>query len=286
VIVTADNEHDFGRPGIQYVHYPRCLFPRPAVDLRWYHYPKALLNAYYAVCNRFSSLSLDGLERNLTLVNSDYIGGLVRQRYQITPRTIYPPVTATFPDVPWESREDAFVCIGRIAPEKELERVIDILTRVRLRFPAVQLHIVGTPGLRSYYRRIRSIAERTPWISLHENLSREELVAFVPRHRYGIHGMLEEHFGMAPAEMVRAGCIVFVPRGGGQVEIVGRDERLCYRTVEEAAQSICETLANPERQAELRHALAARQPLFSTDRFVSAIRTLISEFPSSPLPPA
>ena len=36
-----------------------------------------------------------------------------------------------------------------------------------------------------------------------------------------LHGMREEHFGMAPAEMARAGVIVWVPNGGGQMEIVG-----------------------------------------------------------------
>ena len=47
-------------------------------------------------------------------------------------------------------------------------------------------------------------------------------------HRYGIHGMREEHFGMAPAELARAGAIVWVPRGGGQMEIVGHEPALMF----------------------------------------------------------
>jgi glycosyltransferase involved in cell wall biosynthesis len=173
--------------------------------------------------------------------------------------------------------------VGRIAPEKEIERIVAILERVRLRFPAVRLRVVGTPGLPRYYRRICAVAaKRSSWMSIHENLSREALARFLPRHRYGIHGMLEEHFGMAPAEMLRAGCIVFVPRGGGQVEIVDRDERLCYQSVEGAADAICATMADPARQAELRQALAARKDLYSAERFVSEIRRLVNEFPSPP----
>ena len=37
LLVTADNEADFGRRGIQYIHYPKLDPERPAVDLRWYH---------------------------------------------------------------------------------------------------------------------------------------------------------------------------------------------------------------------------------------------------------
>src|SRR4051812_45215401 len=36
VPVTANNESDFGTVGVQYVHYPWNVFPRPMVDYRWY----------------------------------------------------------------------------------------------------------------------------------------------------------------------------------------------------------------------------------------------------------
>jgi glycosyltransferase involved in cell wall biosynthesis len=284
--VSANNEAEFSRPGIQYVHYPRGMFPRPEVDLRWYHHPRFFLSAYYKVCDRQSPINMPGAMQNLTLVNSEWVRGLVKKTHGISSQVVYPPVTATFADVPWADREDAFVCVGRIAPEKEIERIVAILERVRLKFPSVRLRVVGTPGLPRYYRRICAIAaKRSSWMTIHENLSREELARFLPRHRYGIHGMLEEHFGMAPAEMLRAGCIVFVPRGGGQVEIVDRDDRLCYQSVEGAADAICATMADPGRQAELRTALAARKDLYSAERFVSEIRRLVNEFPS-PQPPS
>ena len=37
VLFGVHNETDYGRRGIQYVHYPTYLRPRPEVDLRWYH---------------------------------------------------------------------------------------------------------------------------------------------------------------------------------------------------------------------------------------------------------
>ena len=50
--------------------------------------------------------------------------------------------------------------------------------------------------------------------------------------------MEEEHFGMVVAEMIKAACIVFVPKGGGQVEIVGEDERMIYDDMIEASEKI------------------------------------------------
>ena len=97
-------------------------------------------------------------------------------------------------------------------------------------------------------------------------------------HRYGIHGMREEHFGMAPAEMIRAGLIVWVPRGGGQVEIVGDEPALTYETEEEAASAILRVITDPAEQDRLRRHLAERSSLFGTDRFVKEVRSIVAQF--------
>ena len=88
--------------------------------------------------------------------------------------------------------------------------------------------------------------------------------------------MREEHFGMAPAEMVRAGCIVWVPDAGGQVEIVA-DPRLIYGSVDDAVAKIVRTLRDPGEQAALRAHLAGRWPLFSTDCFMREVRAAVDE---------
>jgi glycosyltransferase involved in cell wall biosynthesis len=275
ISVTANNEADFGRVGVQYVHHPWNMFPRPKVDLRWYHLPP-LLPLYYRLCQAVAGFSNEATRRNITLVNSDWTGRMFSKRYGSVPRTAYPPVTVDFPDVPWVAREPGFVCIGRIAPEKELDRVIDILTAVRDSVPGVRLHIVGTPSRRRYYRRILHRAANLEWIAIHEDMSRADLTALVASQRYGIHGMREEHFGMAAAEMVRAGCVVWVPDGGGQVEIVA-EPRLTYSSVDDAVRKIVRTLRDPAEQAALRTHLAGRWPLLSTERFMCEVRAALAE---------
>lgn len=275
VLVTGDNEADFGPHGVQYVNYPWNLLPRPALERRWYHRP-SLVAAYRALCIRVADFSLERMRQTAMLVNSDYVGGLVRARYDLAPRTLYPPVMGAFPVVPWEARERAFLCVGRIAPDKEVDRVIDILARVRAARPQVRLRLVGTPE-GQYAERVaaRVRAEGAGWITIESALPREALTRLMAGHRYGIHGHRTEHFGMAVAEMVHAGCIVWVPNSGGQVEIVG-DVRLRYDTVEGAAAAIVRTLDDPAEEADLRAHLARQARLFSAERFVREFRSVVA----------
>jgi glycosyltransferase involved in cell wall biosynthesis len=280
VLMTINNEANLGRRGIQYIHYPVHRRPRPRDDVRWYHGPAPVLNAYYRFADWLAGMTPDGIRQNLTLVNSDWTGRTVRELHGIVSQTLYPPVHSSFADVPWPERSDCFLCVGRISPEKQIDRVIDILTLVRKVRPDVTLQLIGTFGRDSYSRHIaRRVAAEAAWISSQENLTRTELLDLLPRHRYGIHGMPEEHFGMAPAEMVSAGCIVFLPDGGGQVEIVGPEPRLIYRDVKDAAESVLYVLAHPEEQAAIRSRLAHRKTRFATEQFMMRIRELVETFP-------
>ena len=278
VVISANNEADLGRRGIQYIHYPK-LSLRPEVDLRWYHRLPIVVDTYRWVALRLTGFSVERMRRNIFLVNSDFIGAQVRALHRAETVTLYPPIAGTFPAVPWERREDGFVCIGRISPEKRIEQIIAILSVVREHGPAPHLHIVGTPDDDAYVAFIRTCVDANPsWVSLHENLPREELAQLVSIHRYGIHAMDGEHFGMAVAEMVSAGCIVFAPKNGGPAEILGGDGRLLYSSPQDAAEKIGMTMVNCERQKQLRDYLALRSSLFSARCFVNQIRELVNTF--------
>lgn len=281
VLISADNEADLGRRGIQYIHYPRRLWPRPTSDIRWYHVA-AVLDLYYALCERIMSFSFTRLTENLTLANSSWTADRMRRLYGNDVRIVHPPVGGRFRDVPWEARENGFLCIGRLAREKEIERVIKILAAVRHDVPEVHLHIVGGRERSFYSRRVARLARtHRDWIHLELDASREELLDLIAKHRYGIHGMREEHFGIAPAEMVAGGCIVFVPDGGGQVDIVGGDKRLLYATTADAVAKIVRVLKDPSEQAALRRQLDSQRHVFSAERFVQTIRDVVDGFEST-----
>ena len=281
VLFGVYNETDYGRIGIQYIHYPTYLRPRPKVDLRWYHPPQSGLNLYYALADRIADFSLDRLKNNVTLVNSDWTGEQVAKFLGIPTRTLYPPVVDPAPGLPWEERRNAFLAVGRISPEKEYERVMRILARVREQVPDLTLTIIGTwdRHSRRYFRSLTTLAESLgSWIRFRDNLTRDDVRVLMASHRYGLHGMREEHFGMAPAELARAGAIVWVPRGGGQMEIVGREPALMYESEDDAVTKITSTLASASEQHRLREKLAVISEQFSTTRFTQQVRTLVSEF--------
>jgi glycosyltransferase involved in cell wall biosynthesis len=281
VIVGIHNETDYGRRGIQYVHYPTYLRPRPEVDMRWYHHSRLLLHAYYRVADHVAGFSMDRMKANLTLANSNWTASRIARFVGISARTLYPPVADPAPAPPWADRIRGFVSIGRISPEKEYERTMRILARVRKTHPEITLTIVGTTDRhgRRYYNRLRRLAASLgSWIQFRHDLSRDDVRALMAQHRYGIHGMREEHFGMAPAELVRAGAIVWVPNGGGQVEIVGDEPGLRYSGDEEAVDAIASTLSSSAAESRLREALALRGEAFSTARFVDETRQIVDTF--------
>jgi glycosyltransferase involved in cell wall biosynthesis len=281
VIVGVHNEADYGRRGIQYVHYPTYLRPRPTVDLRWYHRPEPVLRAYYALADRLAGFSLERMKSNLTLANSNWTAKQIERSLGIKAQTLYPPVVDPAAPRPWEERRPGFLAIGRISPEKDYERIMRILARLRVSDQNLTLTIIGTADrhVAGYYSRLRAeAASLGSWIEFREDVARDEVAALMASHRYGIHGMREEHFGMAPAEMVCSGMIVWVPNGGGQVEIVGDEPALAFESDHDAVDSIAQVLSSAEEQQRLREHLAARGQLFGTTRFVDEVQAIVSAF--------
>ncbi|HJU41415.1 MAG TPA: glycosyltransferase [Vicinamibacterales bacterium] len=295
VLFGVYNETDFGRRGIQYIHYPTYLRPRPEVDLRWYHHPPGGLNLYYRLADWIGDFSVERMKQNVTLVNSDWTGTHVTRFLGVPTQTLYPPVADPAPELPWSDRRNGFLIIGRISPEKEYERVMRILARVREQIAGITLTIVGTwdRHARSYRERIVDLARSLgstsaqsasadkSWIDFRDNISRDEMRRLMAAHRYGIHGMREEHFGMAPAELARAGCIVWVPQGGGQMEIVDREPSLMYDTEDDAVNKIVRTLNDPAEQERLRCTLRSSAERFSTAHFVERVRAIVNDFQES-----
>jgi len=288
VLICTQNEADFGVRGIQYIHFPLFHDPRinprvarPFEDLpnRWYHRSASFMRWYFRACGMDSWFSLSRVRDNLTLVNSEWTGRVVAQTYDVDPITLYPPVRSEFPDVPWAERKRGFVCVGRIAEEKRLPMIIDILAGVRQRGHDVHLHIAGAGSDRDYCRVMRRLQQKhTSWVSLDVDLPHGELAELVSQHQFGIHGRAPEHFGIAVGEMVNAGCIVFVPNSGGQVEIVGNRGELIYDTPADAVDKIDAVLSDSTRQAALRSYLASRRARFSIAEFMRQMRTTIEQF--------
>jgi glycosyltransferase involved in cell wall biosynthesis len=270
VAASAFNEFDFGRQGIQYVHYPtRHIAPLPDL-LRWFHRAWAV-RAYDRFVETLAPFDDERMKQNTTLSNSAWTARLLKDLHGLCADVLHPPAYWGGPTIAWEAREEGFLCAGRISPEKEIAAVVEIVRQVRRRHPRAHLHLIGPADHATYARRVAALAAaNSDWVTWHGHVGREELEDLIARHRYGIHGMREEHFGMAVAEMARAGCITFVPAGGGQVEVADPD--LLYASIEDAVARIERVLDDPEEQQRLSAAARRRTAHLDPERFMDTIR--------------
>ena len=97
------------------------------------------------------------------------------------------------------------------------------------------------------------------------------------KYKYGINGALDEHFGIAVAEMMKAGCIVFVPHRGGQTEIIDTPE-LIYQDVDDAVDKITRVLRDEVPRNELLKRLERQGDIFSTQTFCRSMQSTVSDF--------
>jgi glycosyltransferase involved in cell wall biosynthesis len=254
------------------VHFPARLQPPPARLA-------AFVNPYFFLCNRVLGAEWRDASRNLTLANSRWTADGIEQLGEVAPPLVlYPPVLDPGAGLPWSERADTFLCVGRFHASKRIELAISTVGRVRSRaLPHARLVIVGTPIDADYTARIRRAIGGESWIEVREDLSRLELNALMGQSRFGIQAMVGEHFGMATAEMTRAGCLVFAHQSGGTPEVLRHEAALLWSTEEEAVQRIVDAVgAPPERTAALRGRLHSHAAQFSTEMFVDRFRTIVA----------
>jgi glycosyltransferase involved in cell wall biosynthesis len=273
LLISAWNEMDLGTRGLQYIHFP--LFGRGLHEARVEGgFPDSRLRALYrGAVAALAGYSQRRMLTNLTVVNSEWTRDIVQRAYPIQADVVYPPVHTVAHPVPWAEREHAFLCVSRISREKRLEDVLSILGEVRHRGHKVRCTLVAGGQRSGAYRSdfLRSCKKQDEWLTVLKGLSRTDLDKLLETHRWGLHTMPKEHFGISIAEMVRAGCIPFLRRGGGQVEIVDHCDDLLYDTTDEAVEKICDLFEAPDRQQQILQHLGQVGDRFSTRTFCSTI---------------
>jgi len=279
-LFSTQNESDFGRVGAQYVHYPAWYMPRPDVEMKWFHRIPGVLALYRAVCFRCSGTTQAGVRRNISLANSEFVADRIRDVHGIESRVLPPPVPGEFPHRRGEDRCAAFIGVGRFAAYKRWGMALQIVEGVRAKGFDLGFTLIGQighPADVAEERRLRDLASTRPWFRVLTNLTRRQLIEEVVIHRYGIHTMENDHFGIAVAELQRAGCITFVPDSGGPREIVGNDPRLIFHDVNDAVTKIATALGDAANEENLRELVRSRRDCYSTERFCNSIRAIATE---------
>ena len=290
ILISAYNLSDFGKPAIQCVadfswdeDLRRQFDPPPGGVHGWFHRARWLRRYYLQLCRTISPPSGRDLfsGEDLIVANSQWTATKLRERHGATALVVYPPVSCAFPDVPDERRYDDFVCIGRISPEKRIERMIRIIGAVRSRGHDVRIRIIGHFDSSLYSKSIAALADsHREWVLLEGRKVGAEKARLLADCRYGIHGREGEAFGIGVAEMVKAGCITFAPAEGGPAEIVNH-EALLYHNDNEAVEKITAVLDGEVSRAVLIRHLHHQAEQFSTDSFMVNIQRIVMRFVAS-----
>jgi glycosyltransferase involved in cell wall biosynthesis len=286
VITSHYNPIDLGVPLIQFVadfsfapRFQQTLDPDTAGHLGWWYGDSILRRAYLNLCDCLAPQHPDDWKQNITVANSRWTADLLEKNFGImASRVQFPPVPGCFPAIPWNDKEDGFVCVGRVVPEKRLDEVIHILRQVRQRACNIHLHILGRLDDSPYAKQIRQLVSRhSGWVHAEGLVTGQAKRELMARHKFGINGCRREAFGIAVAEQVKAGCITFVPNGGGQTEIVNHP-MLTFTDQDDAVTRIQTVLSSPALQEDLRLHLAGRAKELSTGKFMSTVRQFVAEF--------
>ncbi|MCB1230435.1 MAG: glycosyltransferase family 4 protein [Verrucomicrobiae bacterium] len=288
LVISGYNPIDFGRPGIQLIgdytfdeNLRRELDPdSDRLPRHRNHFARRLYLAIGDALRGDRERPIAKRE-DLMLANSDWTRRIFADHLGI------PDCPVVFPPVAYQSATEtvdqprdplAFVCLGRICPEKRVESAIRILSRVRQAGYPVTLAIAGAFGDPAYGRQIQElVAESGDWVQLTGFLEATARDALLARASFGIHARPAEAFGIAVAELAGSGCVPFVPETGGPAEIVDRSS-LRFQTEEEAVAKIISVLSDQTSHEPLRASLSQSMERFRPEQFMNAFLSEVDLF--------
>lgn len=257
---------------VEYVHFP--YFSADAMRQYDTRFAESLYPPYHRVCRAVKRRDSDA--ETLTMTNSGWTADVLRETLDTDATVVHPPVAVdAFDPPPWTEQESGFVAVGRLHPLKRQHELVEVVAGLRERGIDTHLHLVGGDGSAEYADQLRAQARKFDWLHIDGRVARDRLVSLLESHRYAIHGRRYEHFGIAVAEALAAGCLPFVHASGGQQEIVAGIDALRYEDVSSAVATTASVLDSPETQVRLRERLGGRAAQYSRDRFERAMREAV-----------
>ena len=271
---------------VQSMHIPLFFFDRESLGYLGVQNPKRLMlairKAYVLAARLIGGWSRQAVERGVMLTNSKWTGAQFRRHYPAgRVETIYhgahTRIDSTSPQyLPFEERANTVVLVGRVVPFKRVHLAIEIVDGLRARGHAVELLIIGGGG-GAYADSIAEMLAARPHAQWRRDLPRDDMEQLIARQRWGLHCAEFEHYGLAPLELQRLGCVTFVHDSGGQAEAVS-DDTLKYRDVDDAIRNIDQVMTDKDLAFRLFAALpktvAAHEPETHREAFVERLRQL------------
>lgn len=258
---------------ITYIHYPSEVRYRE----HWNVHRDGLRKLYFKLCN---SIRLSDAYSSTYITNSKWTADHTYSYLGTKPKAVYPPVvTEDLRPIDWHNRKEGILSIGRVSPEKNILRNIDIAIQLTKLGHDIDYRIVG-PFQKdniSYIEKVKSRVCKYDFIKLEGKVSRRKLADMMSRYKYGLHGHDSEHFGIVVAELVAGGAIPFVPNDGGQCEIVNHCEDVVYRSIEDAVDKMDRVMNSELKQQQIQKQLPSINKKFGPARFRNEIKDIVDK---------
>ncbi|RFO94624.1 hypothetical protein DIC66_22545 [Rhodoferax lacus] len=261
---------------LQTVHIPLFFFDRESLCYLGVRAPTilqlAVRSAYVIVSRLIAGWSRETVSKHLMITNSQWTAAQFARHYpKARIESIYhgvaTAIAAGHPDyLAHEQRSNTVVIIGRVVPFKRVHLGIEIVDRLRaLGHHDLGLLIIGGGG-GAYVQAIEVMQASRPYIEWRRDLPRLEMEKIIARQRWGLHVAQNEHYGLAPLELQRLGCVTFVHNSGGQVEAV-RDADLKYDDIDDAVEKMDRVIRDGGCSQRLFEGLPENVAVHTTDGF-------------------
>lgn len=285
--ITPYGEEDFGVRGVQLIHHPTFVSKRflhrfkmtgnTTILDRWLILAELYRGLIYAISGNRPS----GYRRNLTIPSTEFIRGVLEEAYGITGEVLYP---AVLPDNeppetnPWEKREFLIVALGRLAPDKNYLRLLELFRAIHIQFPESQFVIIGRIGNSAYAEMLqRKVSESGLPVRFVTGASNEEVREYLSRARFLLHAKEFEHFGIALVEAANYGCLPLAHDSGGAPEILP-SILLRYRTEDELVRNLARICTNDALRRAIQNELREGLVRFRLPAFEAGLDRLLTPF--------
>ena len=192
LMFSTFNEMDFGKRGIQYIHYPMIAsIPSKGLSGKIKLFYRKLMPVLFGY-------NKNRMLENISLTCSEWTSNDIRAIYPtlLDVVVVYPPVLKlAVPNA--EKKSHSFAFVGRISPEKRIEEVIAICEGLRAVGHMIELTIIGPTYRKEYARYIKSLIIGKEWIHMHGQADRKRLGELLSTCSYAINCTRDEQFGIA-----------------------------------------------------------------------------------------
>lgn len=223
------------------------------------------------------------------ICNSYFVKKYIDKFFHVNSYVLAPPVTM----IRMSSRkENIILTVGRFTQGmnmKKQEELIDIfISLIRSGLKNWKYVLVGS-ALESDLGFVASLREKAAGfpIEIYANVPRKTVVSYYQKAKIYWHGAgyaedlvrhpeRAEHFGIATAEAMSAGCVPIVFNGGGQKEIVEEGQNgFLWNTSEELRDKTTQMIKNKKLFKRIALQAHKTSQLFSEKHFVTSVRKLI-----------